>query len=87
MAIIADYTFQGIPLKEVYIRPQSLGGAKNYDWAATFALFANQQQSQSFDNHLEVITVTFPWKEDQNVYADAYEAMANHPDLSNIKRG
>lgn len=87
MSIIADYTFQGIPLKDVYIRPQSIGGAKNYNWAASFAVFANQELSQDFNNHLEVITVTFPWVDNQNVYADAYAAMSAHASLSNVKRG
>lgn len=87
MAIIANFTFQGMPLTDVYIRPQSIGGAKNYNWAATFAIFANQELSQNFDNHLEVITVTFPWADNQNVYADAYAAMAQHPTLSNVREG
>ena len=87
MAIIADYTFQGTPLQDVYIRPQSIGGAKNYNWAATFAIFANQELSQSFNNHLDIITVTFPWRDNQDVYADAYAQMQQHPSLSNIKRG
>ena len=87
MAIIADYVFQGVPLTDVYIRPQSIGGAKNYNWAATFAVFANQEMSQSFDNHLAIITVTFPWTDNQNVYADAYTAMAACPELSNVREG
>jgi hypothetical protein len=87
MSIIADYTFQGIQLKDVYIRPQSIGGAKNYNWAASFAVFANQELSQDFNNHLEVITVTFPWVDNQNVYADAYASMVQHESLSNVRRG
>ena len=87
MAIIADYTFQGHQLKDVYIRPQSIGGAKNYNWACSFAVFANQELSQNFDNHLAIITVTFPWVDNQNVYADAYAAMAQHEELTNVRKG
>jgi hypothetical protein len=87
MSIIADFTFQDILLKDVYIRPQSIGGAKNYNWAASFAVFANQELSHNFDNCLDVITVTFPWVDNQNVYADAYAAMVVHESLSNVKRG
>lgn len=86
MAIIADYNFQGKELHDVYIRPQSIGGAKNYNWAASFAVFANQQMSQNFDNHIEVITVRFPWVDGQDVYADAYEEMSKHENLKNVRR-
>jgi hypothetical protein len=85
MAIIADYTFRGVPLKDVYIRPQSIGGAKNYNWAASFGVFASQELSQSFDNNLDIITVIFPWASGQDVYADAYAAMAQHETLTNVR--
>lgn len=87
MAIIADYTFQGLSLRNVYIRPQSIGGAKNYNWACSFAVFVNEELSQNFDNNIAMITVSFPWKDSQDVYADAYKAMQDHPLLTNIKRG
>lgn len=86
MAIIADYTFQGIPLKDVYVRPQSIGGAKNYNWACSFAVFVNEELSRSFDNNIAIITVTFPWRDGQDVYADAYEAMQSEASLTNIRR-
>lgn len=85
MAIIADFTFQGIPIKDVYIRPQSIGGAKNYNWACTFAIFVDQERSKDFNNFLENITVTFPWQDGQNVYADAYAAMSKHELLTNVR--
>jgi hypothetical protein len=86
MAIIANYTCRDIPLQDVYIRPQSIGGAKNYNWAATFAIFVNQELSQSFDNSIDIITVTFPWVDGQDVYADAYAAMMQHGSLTNARR-
>ena len=87
MAIIANYLFRGVPVQDVYIRPQSIGGAKNYNWAASFAVFANQEMSQSFDNNLDLVTVTFPWADGQDVYADAYAKMAQHETLTNVRRG
>jgi len=87
MAIIANYTFRGVQLQDVYIRPQSIGGAKNYNWAASFAVFANQEKSLSFDNNLDIITVTFPWADGQDVYADAYAAMSRHESLTNVRKG
>ena len=87
MAIIADYIFQGIPLKDVYIRPQSIGGAKNYNWACTFAVFANEELSRNFDNNLNIITIRLPWAENQDIYTDAYIEMSKHSELINVRRG
>lgn len=85
MAILATATVRGKKVDRVYIRPQQIGGAKNYDWACTFAIFANQTLSADFANVLETVTVRFPWVDGQDVYADAYKALKESGLIENIE--
>lgn len=85
MAILATTNVKGITIDDVYIRPQQIGGAKNYDWACTFAGFASSEKSSSFDNVLTTITVRFPWVEGQDVYADAYQALIESNLVTNVR--
>lgn len=85
MAIKADILVKGYMAEGVYIRPQSIGGSKPYDWACTFAIFANAEMSQDFNNYLDTITVRFGWEPNQDVYSCAYQALKDSGHISNYE--